>query len=484
MNGITRRWLRGSMLLTAALLVVFVGFFMYYSRQTYYSGVEQAILNRFSAISGQLKITTASTVAETSQSRSLALRRMVEQFDAKDEFEFMLLDSQGEVLSTSSGQSVSVEGQDYTLALTDGEGRGVDVYVSSASERVMAVTILTPYAAEDVAALRLVTSLTLVDQVLLQRFLLSGALALVILIVALWSGLFFINSIVRPLGQVEQVATRIARGDMNTRLPDTPYNDEIGRLCKTINQMADDLQKTEKMKNEFISSVSHELRTPLTSIKGWLETIAAIRDPEDENYRKGISIIGAETDRLYNMVEELLDFSRLQSGIKLDCQKLDLVAELTDAALFMEARIRKEGLHLVYDEPEIMIPVVADPNRLRQVFINIMDNAVKYSSPGGAITLELLCDDENAQVHISDEGRGISPEDLENVKLKFFKGKNSVRGSGIGLAVVEEIITAMNGSVDIQSTLGKGTTVCISLPLAEAPEAAPEQNAGEHKGEL
>ena len=249
MTGITRRWLRGSMLLTAAMLVVFVGLFMYFSRQTYYSGVEQAIMSRFSAISGQLKITTASTVAETSQSRSLALRRMVEQFDAKDEFEFMLLDADGKVLSTSSGQTVSVEGGDYALALADGAGRGVDVYTSSASERVMAVTVLTPYAAEDVAALRLVTSLTLVDQVLRQRFVLSGAVAAVILIVALWSGLFFINSIVRPLGQVEQVATRIARGDLQTRLPDTPYNDEIGRLCATINQMADDLQKTEKMKN-------------------------------------------------------------------------------------------------------------------------------------------------------------------------------------------------------------------------------------------
>lgn len=481
MNGITKRWLRSSMLLTAAMLAVFVGLFMHYSRQTYYSGVEQAILNRFSAISGQLKITTASSVAETAQNRSLALQRMVEQFDAKDEFEFMLLDSEGKVLSTSSGQSVELEGQDFAQALAGREDRGVDVYVSSASERVMAVTILTPYAAEDVAALRLVTSLTLVDQVLMQRLLLSGSIALVILIFAMWSGLFFINSIVRPLGQVEQVATRIARGDLETRLPDTPYNDEIGRLCTTINQMADDLQKTEKMKNEFISSVSHELRTPLTSIKGWLETIAAIRDPEDENYRKGISIIGAETDRLYNMVEELLDFSRLQSGIKLECQKLDLVAELTDTALFMEARIAKEGLRLVYEEPEIMIPVMADPNRLRQVFINVMDNAIKYSSPGGAITLELLCDNENAMVQIRDEGRGISPEDLENVKLKFFKGKNSVRGSGIGLAVVEEIVTAMNGSVNIESTLGEGTTVQITLPLAEKPAA--EEPAAPEKGE-
>ena len=228
------------------------------------------------------------------------------------------------------------------------------------------------------------------------------------------------------------------------------------------------------MKNEFLSSVSHELRTPLTSIRGWVETIAAIRDPADENYQKGLTIIGRETDRLYDMVEELLDFSRLQSGMKMNCQALDLVAELTDAALFVEARMNKAGLRLVYEEPELPLPVWADAGRLRQVFINLLDNAIKYSNPGGAITLELLQDGENVYVLIRDEGRGISPEDLVNVKQKFFKGKNSVRGSGIGLAVAEEIITALDGTLDLESTLGKGTTVKIRLPLYRpGPQAAP-----------
>ena len=266
-----------------------------------------------------------------------------------------------------------------------------------------------------------------------------------------------------PFAMRVAVASTCPSGVTMERIKNTP--DEIGRLCCTINQMAEDLDKTERMKNEFISSVSHELRTPLTSIRGWVETIAGIRDPEDENYRKGLAIIGAETDRLYAMVEELLDFSRLQNGIKMECQLLDLVAELTDAALFMEARIQREGLRLVYEEPELPLPVWADANRLRQVFINVMDNAIKYSSPGGAITLDLLDDGESAYVLISDEGKGISPEDLENVKLKFFKGKGAVRGSGIGLAVVDEIITALDGTVDLTSTQGQGTTVKIRLPL-------------------
>ena len=282
---------------------------------------------------------------------------------------------------------------------------------------------------------------------------------------SLWSGLFFIHSIVTPLHQVERVAHEIAQGSLDARLPDQGRDDEIGRLCGAINRMAQDLSKTEQMKNEFLSSVSHELRTPLTSIKGWVETIGNIDDPTDKNYQRGLSVIGTETDRLYTMVEELLDFSRLQNGIKLNCQVLDLVAEATDAALFVEARIRQEGLHFVYAEPPDPYPVWADPARLHQVFINILDNAIKYSAPGGRITVKLWAGEYKAFIELIDQGRGIPPEDLENVKTKFYKGSNSVRGSGIGLALVDSIMTALDGTMDIKSTLGRGTVVTLGLPL-------------------
>ena len=478
MNSITKRWVRGSLLVTTVALVLAESIFLYTSRQSYYNGVRQAILSRFSSIAGQLKMNTAPTVAGTSQLRSIALRRMVEQFDAKEKLEFMLLDANGGIVATSSGflpeeggtKSMSLA-QELQNALENG-GTGQRIYTSAAGERVLAITTLVPYAAEDVSALRMSTSLTLVDEALARRTVVSLGVILLVLGFSLWSGLFFVRSIVNPLGQIEHTAGQIARGDLKARLPDAPYDDEIGRLCATINQMAENLCKGEEMKNDFISSVSHELRTPLTSIRGWVETIAQIRDPEDENYRKGIAIIGAETDRLYGMVEELLDFSRLQNGLKMELQPLDLVAELTDAALFVEARIKQEGLRLVYEEPELPLPVLADPGRLRQVFVNVLDNAIKYSRPGGAITLDLLDDGENAYVLISDEGKGIAPDDLENVKLKFFKGKGAVRGSGIGLAVVDEIITAMDGAVDLTSQLGVGTSVKIRLPLHLADAGA------------
>ena len=468
-SGITRRWLRGNLLLTVLLLVLVEGMFLYSYTRSYYNGVQQTMVRRFSSITGQLKMYTGDTAQKASASRSVALRRMVEQFSDKDKYEFMLLDSYGGVIASSSGTDADgiVTQSDFEQAQDAVDGMGVALYKTQSGEQVMSVCYLVPYAAEDVAAMRLVTSMTLVTRQLKNAIAVSAVIVLAILVFTVMSGLYFVRSIVVPLGQVERTAASIARGELDVRLPVTgDQRDKVDRLRGTINQMAEGLEETEKMKNEFISSVSHELRTPLTSIRGWVETLRTLDDPEDENYRKGLEIINNETARLYNMVEELLDFSRLQNGrLKMDCRLLDLVAELTDAVLFCEARIQREGLLLSYNEPEEMIPVYADPDRLRQVFINILDNAIKYSAPGGRITVKIWQGEYKAFIEIIDQGRGIPPEDLENVKTKFYKGSNSVRGSGIGLALVDSIMTALDGTLDLKSTLGRGTVVTLGLPL-------------------
>ena len=468
-SGITRRWLCGSLLMTVLLVLMVEGMFLYSCTRSYYNSVQQTMYRRFSSISGQLKMYTGDTAQKASASRSVALRRMVEQFSDKDKYEFMLLDSYGSVIASSSGTDAEgiLTSADFEQAQETGDGMGVAIYRTDSNEMVMAVCCLVPYAAEDVAAMRLVTSLTLVQNQLKNVFLISIVVVITILGFTVASGLYFVRSIVVPLGQVERTAASIARGELDVRLPVTgDARDEVDRLRGTINRMAEGLEETEKMKNEFISSVSHELRTPLTSIRGWVETLRTLDDPEDENYRKGLEIINNETARLYNMVEELLDFSRLQNGrLKMSCHPLDLVAELTDAVLFCEARIQREGLLLSYSEPEEMIPVYADPNRLRQVFINILDNAIKYSAPGGRITVKIWQGEYKAFIEIIDQGRGIPPEDLENVKTKFYKGSNSVRGSGIGLALVDSIMTALDGTLDLKSTLGRGTVVTLGLPI-------------------
>ena len=452
-SGITNRWLRGSLFLTVLLVLLVESMFVYNFGRSYYNSVQQTMMRRFSSINGQLKMYTGDTAQKTAANRSVALRRMVEQFADKDKYEFMLLDGYGSVIASSSGTGADgiVVQDDFNKAQDAPDGVGVAIYRTASGETVMAVCSLVPYAAEDVAAMRLVTSLTLVQAQLKSVFIISLIVVAAILGFTVASGLYFVRGIVVPLGQVERI---VARGELDVRLPVTgDERDEVDRLRGTINQMAEGLEETEKMKNEFISSVSHELRTPLTSIRGWVETLRTLDDPTDENYRKGLEIINNETARLYNMVEELLDFSRLQNGrLKMECHPLDLVAELTDAVLFCEARIQREGLLLAYAEPEEMIPVYADPDRLRQVFINILDNAIKYSAPGGRITVKIWQGEYKAFIEIIDQGRGIPPEDLEN-------------GSGIGLALVDSIMTALDGTMDLKSTLGRGTVVTLGLPI-------------------
>ena len=289
------------------------------------------------------------------------------------------------------------------------------------------------------------------------------------------SGLFFVKSIVRPVRAASKTARRIASGDFKTRI-ERVSNDELGELCQSINFMADELENTEKMKNEFISSVSHELRTPLTAIKGWAETLLDTDNYDAATLKKGMRVISAETERLSGMVEELLDFSRIQNGrFSLVFQKMDLLAELGEAVLMYTEKARREDIQIIYNEPEMLPIIYGDKNRLRQVFINVIDNAIKYSDPGDTVKIDAFRQGDNIVITVADTGCGISPEDLPKIKTKFFKANQTRRGSGIGLAVASEIIQMHNGAIDIESTLNVGTTVLIHLPI-QRQEGNTERN--------
>lgn len=417
-------------------------------------------MTRISSLNTQLTVS-----AHTPDERNIALRRMVEQFSEKDKFELMLIDLSGRVATSTTGfvSTSFTEMTDLALAMQSKDGVGMAIYSAATGEKVMAMTSLLTKESGDIGAIRLVTSLDMLNENIVIIVLFSGFIVSMIILFSVWSGLFFIRGIVRPIGAIEATAKKIANGNLDVRI-DNKYNDEIGSLCNAINSMASELDRTERMKNEFISSVSHELRTPLTSIKGWAETISNMK-PDEVGYKRGIDVIKSESDRLYNMVEELLDFSRMQNGVTLKPEKLDLIAEIADIVLMMEQRAKLENKQLIFNEPEMPVPVMADTNRLKQVFVNLIDNAIKYSNANQSVEIEILLDSQNAFVNIIDNGAGISSEDLENVKLKFYKGKGSLRGSGIGLAVVDQIAVAHGGSFTLQSEEGKGTTATIRLPI-------------------
>ena len=241
-------------------------------------------------------------------------------------------------------------------------------------------------------------------------------------------------------------------------------NDEIEKLADSLNIMAEEIENREILKNEFISSVSHELRTPLTSIKGWAITLN--NDFTDrETLKMGFDIIEKEADRLSNMVEELLDFSKFVSGkIKLKYEEINLKEFIEYLRLYMNPRAEREHKELILKGITEDFIIVGDKDRLKQVFINIIDNAFKFTHENEKITIEFVYADEGIYINIIDTGCGISKEELPRVKEKFYKGKNSKSQNGIGLSICDEIIALHEGTLEIYSELGKGTKVVIYLP--------------------
>jgi signal transduction histidine kinase len=238
--------------------------------------------------------------------------------------------------------------------------------------------------------------------------------------------------------------------------------------------MADELGAAEKMKNDFISSVSHELRTPLTAIKGWAETMQGGGN-DKETLDRGMGIIIRESERLSGIVEELLDFSRMQSGrMTLTMDKIDILAELGEAVYMFSERANMEHKFLLYEEPAMLSPVLGDINRLRQVFVNIIDNALKYTEEGGTISVTATESGGFIRVVISDNGCGIPAEHLPKVKKKFYKANQTIRGSGIGLALADEIMKLHSGSLEIESHENVGTAVTIFIPTLKQLETQPQ----------
>ena len=383
-----------------------------------------------------------------------------------------ILDTAGTVIVSTSGY-LSPEDEkmpDYEKAVADGTSGEWTGYTSG-DEHIMASTyILTDYGNGSNGAVRCIVSLQKLDRHILFINLIIIAFAIILILVAAFSGIFFVRSIIKPIGEISNVARKIALGDFKARLKIQDSNSEIGELCDTINYMASELESTDRMKNEFISSVSHELRTPLTAIRGWGETISDV-NVDRELAQKGVSVILNETTRLSGLVEELLDFSRIQTGkMSYKNEKIDILAEVGEAVYAYQQIASKNDIILSYHEPESVSPVMGDPDRLEQVFINIIDNAIKYTSSGGAINVDVKEVEGCVQISVSDTGAGIPADKIDRIKEKFFKANNTVRGSGIGLAVADEIIKHHNGLLLIESTEGAGTTVTVVLPTAKKPQ--------------
>ena len=458
MRGITRRWLFNTFGVILVILFVLVIVFAVIIQNFYYSGIFQVLNGRSSEL---VNIFTESDSFVTSA------RYYTENFADKELMELMVINSDGKAVITSTGFAPDNDQPmpDYDAAIQSEEGYADWHGHLSSGENVMALTRVI-YDKEDkpVGAIRYIVSLEEADRKIFIAISVVCLAGIMILFFIFVSSTYFLRSIVRPVKEISQTAKKIAQGDFNARI-NKFYDDEIGDLCDTINYMAGELGTADKMKNDFISSVSHEMRTPLTAIKGWAETVQLDGLRDKKTVEKGIGIIIKEVERLSGIVEEVLDFSRIQQDrMVLIMDKIDILAELDESIYMQRERANKENKHIVYDEPDILPAVLGDKNRLRQVFINIIDNALKYSSSGGVVTINVEETDDDVIITIADNGCGIPAEHLPKIKQKFYKANQTVRGSGIGLAVADEIVKLHNGRLDIDSVENVGTTVTISIP--------------------
>lgn len=276
--------------------------------------------------------------------------------------------------------------------------------------------------------------------------------------------IWFWRCVSDPIDRLTKFASRIADGSYGIQMEDT-FDNELGSLTAEINHMSEKVAEAETSRTEFISQVSHELRTPLTAITGWAETIAYDPDVKGDSL-KGIKIISKEAERLTGMVSELLEFTRIQNGrFNLRVELIDIAAELEDALFTYGEYLRQAGMTLSYSAPPAEIPLIpGDPERLKQVFLNLMDNALKHGGDGKKLDVSLSSDPAGVHIVFRDYGHGIPSGELPHVKEKFYKGSSKNRGTGIGLAVCDEIIARHNGLLVITNAEGGGCRAAITLP--------------------
>ena len=461
-TGLRKRWLVSSLSPIFIVALLIAGTFCVVMANYYYNMMLDGLKTRATHASDYFTSNTMTSIGEFYQYAN----SFASEFSERDKMELQFISSSRKILVSSYGLTagMSPDTQDILDAFQSkeiGAFRGVDPHTG---EHIMSVCA--PLLLDDqvVGALRYVTSMSAVTRELLVTVGVAFGLLVLCIGMVFVSNMVFINNVVEPVAEVTEAAKRIAGGSYGAQM-ENHYRDEIGQLIDAINNMSSQISKSERMKSEFISSVSHELRTPLTAINGWGETL--LEDDDPQQVKRGVGIILKESRRLTNMVEELLDFSKMEDGhFTLNIEPVDIQAEFEDTIYTYMELFKQESIEIHYDScDELFPPVPADPERLKQVFCNVLDNAAKHGGAGKRIDAAVTCDEMHIVITVRDHGPGIPEAELPFVKQKFYKGSSKARGSGIGLAVCDEIIRLHEGTFEIGNAEGGGCVVTITLSV-------------------
>lgn len=466
LSGLRRRWLLNTVSVVCALGLVCVLVITAAFAFSYYSNMESDMRYR------------AETTAEFfSEYLNLDYNRFYQScityaqtFEEKNTIELQFIDANGYIVASSYGRWTgrAPTTPEITKAM---ETRKAEPFAGAdpvTGEWIMAVSCPMIYSnGEVIGVLRYVTSTRLMNAQIVMIGLLSLVALFVVVCVVLVSSSYYIRSILTPVAEITEKAKKIAGGTYGIQIQ-KKYDDEIGDLVDTINELSVKINQNEKMQTEFISSLSHELRTPLTAITGWSETLVS-DDSLDQETRRGVSIIHKEASRLTQMVVELLDFTRIQDDrMTLNVELTDIRAEFEDTVFMYSSRLKQSAVELDYIDTNQDIPEIpCDAQRLRQVFLNILDNAAKHGGDGKRIEASIGYENNSVVIRIRDYGPGIPEDEIPLVKKKFYKGSSKARGTGIGLAVCDEIVQMHDGTLTLENAPGGGTVVTVVLPAAQ-----------------
>lgn len=465
-RGLRQRWLVSAVVPVVLLVMFVVAVYTIASAQYYYSSMVSDLEAR-----ARIAADTFSGYGVKSYGEYYRLASYsVETFEEKDHLELQFINTNGRVQVSSYGLTAGTSPGtgDVESAVSGGIGyfQGRD---PQTGENILSVSSPLMFNSRVVGVLRYVTSLRAVEHQIFVNFLAAAGVSVLIVALIVLSNVIFINNVVEPVAVVSDAARRISGGSYGIRI-DNHYQDELGELVDNINDMSLKISQAEKIQQEFVSSVSHELRTPLTAINGWAETLEVDPLGSPEQTRRGLAIIGKESRRLTTMVEELLDFTKIQDGrFTLRVDTVDLVSELEDMIYTYRELFRQEGIEVRYTpSDEDIPPIAADGERMKQVFSNVFDNASKHGGSGARIDVSVVQEGGAEVIRVRDYGPGIPPEELPFVKQKFYKGSSKARGSGIGLAVCDEIVRLHGGTFDIANADDGegGAVVTITIPIA------------------
>lgn len=464
-GGLRKKVLKNFIIIIIMVVLSFELIITFFASRYYYNSVSQVLMTQVSnanSINTSLNVDNSSFIDKATKTVDSRL------YSSDSKIAVNIVDKNGRVIVDQYGFKTDKFANyiDVRKAMQNIDSVAPYTYRENITgEKVMSVSVPIKVSGLVEGAIRYSISLKYVDLEIIKIIVYLVFIGILVLLFSIGLSLKFAESIIEPLTELKIFSNMLAKGNYNIKMnKDRISDDEIGDLARTFENMASEIQKSDKLKDEFISSISHELRTPLTSINGWSETLK-LDNINKEELSMGLNIIQDETHRLIKLVEELLDFSRLSSDrIKLQIEEVNIENLVVSVINQLRAMAVDKNLRLSFEfVNQNMNMIYADKNRLRQVLINLIQNSIKFTPSEGIIVVSVDQDFDMTKIVVRDTGEGIEEQNINKVSQKFFQENFHKAGSGLGLAISEEIIKLHGGVMQIKSKKNEGTEITFTI---------------------